>query len=55
MLPSIKTNEPLLAEMNHFINVIRGTEENKCSGIYATEMVRTLSYANESLAKMAAY
>jgi predicted dehydrogenase len=51
VLPSIKTNEPLLAEMNHFINVIRGTEENKCSGIYATEMVRTLSYANESLCK----
>ena len=49
VLPAIKTNEPLFEEMKHFVNVIRGKEKNKCSGEYATNIVRALIAADESL------
>ena len=51
VLPSVPTNEPLLEEMKHFINVILGKEKNRSSGIYGTEVVQTLQSANESLFK----
>ena len=49
VLPAIKTNEPLFEEMKHFVNVIRGKEKNKCSGEYATKIVKALVAADESL------
>jgi len=48
-LPSILSNEPLLEELKHFINVINGKEQNRSSGTYATEVVRTLQSADMSL------
>ena len=49
VLPVVDTNEPLLDEMKHFVDVICGAVENRCSGRYATEVIRTLSKADESL------
>jgi len=49
VLPPISTNEPLLEEMNHFIKVLRGGVENRCSGKYATEVVKSLVHADQSL------
>ena len=48
-LPSILSNEPLLEELKHFINVINGKEQNRSSGTYGTEVVRTLQSADMSL------
>ena len=50
-MPSIHPNEPLLEEIRHFINVIFGKEENRSSGTYGTEVVKTLKAADQSLAK----
>ena len=49
VLPSIPTNEPLLEEIKHFIDVIQGKEENRSSGSYGTEVVKTLQVADKSL------
>ena len=49
VMPSIPSNEPLLEEIQHFINVVKGTEENRSSGIYGTEVVRTLQVADQSI------
>ena len=49
VLPSIQTNEPLLEEMKHFINVIEGKEMNRSSGAYGTEIVKTLQVADQSI------
>lgn len=51
LMPSIHPNEPLLEEIRHFINVIFGKEENRSSGTYGTEVVKTLKAADQSLAK----
>jgi hypothetical protein len=48
-LPSIQTNEPLLEEMKHFINVVEGKEMNRSSGAYGTEIVKTLQIADQSI------
>lgn len=49
VLPSIATNEPLLEEMNHFVEVIRDKTTNRCSGKYATEVVKTLVQTDQSI------
>jgi len=49
VLPSIPTNEPLLEEVKHFISVIKAKEKNRSSGIYGTEVVKSLQAADESL------
>jgi predicted dehydrogenase len=49
VMPSIPTNEPLLEEIKHFVNVIKGTEKNRSSGIYGAEVVRTLQVADQSI------
>jgi predicted dehydrogenase len=49
VLPSIQTNEPLLEEMKHFINVVEGKEMNRSSGAYGTEIVKTLQIADQSI------
>jgi len=49
VLPSIPSNEPLLEEIKHFIDVIQGKEENRSSGSYGTEVVKTLQVADKSL------
>lgn len=49
VLPSIPTNEPLLEEIKHFINVIKGNEKNRSSGTYGTEVVKTLQVADQSI------
>lgn len=49
VLPSVTTNEPLLEEMKHFINVISGKEKNRSSGTYGTEVVKTLHVADQSI------
>ena len=49
VLPSIATNEPLLEEMNHFVEVIRNKTTNRCSGKYAAEVVKTLVQADQSI------
>ena len=51
IMPSITPNEPLLEEMRHFVNVILGKEENRSSGTYGTEVVKTLMAADKSLAQ----
>jgi len=48
-LPSIPTNEPLFDELKHFIQVLRGSEENRSSGRYGVEIAITLQAADESL------
>ena len=48
-LPSVPSNEPLLEELKHFINVINGKEQNRSSGTYGAEVVRTLETADLSL------
>ncbi len=48
-LPKIGTNEPLLDEMKHFIEVIRGKSKNRCSGEYGTEVANTLQAADQSI------
>ena len=49
VLPSVPTNEPLLEEMKHFLDVISGKQINRSSGSYGTEVVQTLQAADESL------
>lgn len=49
LMPSITPNEPLLEEIRHFVNVVLGNEENRSSGTYGTEVVRTLKAADQSL------
>ncbi|MEK9772107.1 MAG: Gfo/Idh/MocA family oxidoreductase [Opitutae bacterium] len=49
VLPAISTNEPLLQEMNHFVEVINKNVKNRCSGKYATEVVKSLVHADQSL------
>ena len=49
ILPSVLTNEPLLDEMKHFIEVIRGKSKNRCSGEYGTEVANTLQAADQSI------
>jgi predicted dehydrogenase len=49
VLPSIPSNEPLLEEIKHFIDVIQGKEKNRSSGTYGTEVVKTLQAADKSL------
>ncbi len=49
LLPSISTNEPLLDEMKHFIDVIRGEVKNRSSGIYGSKQSKVLSIAENSL------
>jgi len=49
VLPSIPSNEPLLEEIKHFIDVIQGKEMNRSSGTYGTEVVKTLQVADKSL------
>jgi predicted dehydrogenase len=49
VLPSIPTNEPLLEEIRHFINVIKGKVMNRSSGTYGTEVVKTLQVADQSI------
>ena len=51
LLPAVPTNEPLLEEMKHFVNVILGKEKNRSSGIYGSEIVKTLEAADRSLAE----
>ena len=51
IMPSIPTNEPLLEEVSHFIDVINGKEENRSSGEYGSEVVKTLQTADKSLLK----
>ena len=51
VLPSIPTNEPLLEEVEHFIDVILGLENNRSSGSYGSEVVKTLQAADKSLKK----
>ncbi|MDC0156726.1 Gfo/Idh/MocA family oxidoreductase [Verrucomicrobia bacterium] len=48
-LPSIPTNEPLFDELKHFIEVLRGSVENRSSGRYGVEIAITLQAADESL------
>jgi predicted dehydrogenase len=50
-LPSVLSNEPLLEELKHFINVINGKEQNRSSGTYGAEVVRTLETTDLSLKK----
>ena len=49
LLPSIVTNEPLLEEIKHFLGVVSGTEENRSSGNYGVEVVKTLEATDRSL------
>ena len=49
ILPSVTTNEPLLEEIKHFLEVISGKETNRSPGIYGSEVVRTLQAADLSL------
>lgn len=49
VLPSIATNEPLLDEIKHFLRVIVENEKNLSSGIYGTEVVKTLLATDQSL------
>jgi predicted dehydrogenase len=49
VMPSIPTNEPLLEEIKHFIHVIQGKEENRSSGNYGVEVVKTLQVADKSI------
>ncbi len=49
LLPSVSTNEPLLDEMKHFIDVIRGEAKNRSSGIYGSKQSKVLSKAENSL------
>ena len=49
VLPSISTNEPLLEEIRHFINVVNGKEPNRSSGTYGTEVVKALQVADQSI------
>ena len=49
ILPSIPTNEPLMEEIQHFMNVIKGKEENRSSGRYGTNVTETLLAADQSL------
>lgn len=49
VLPKIATNEPLYDELNHFIDVIMNKKENRSSGIYGTEAVKTLEACNKSI------
>ena len=51
VLPSVPTNEPLLEEIKHFLDVISGKETNRSSGIYGTKIVQTLQAADQSLLK----
>ena len=49
VLPSIPSNEPLLEEIGHFLDVIAGKETNRSSGEYGTEVVKTLRGADQSI------
>lgn len=49
IMPSISTNEPLLEEICHFINVINRKEKNRSSGKYGAEVVKSLQAADKSL------
>lgn len=49
LMPSITPNEPLLGEIRHFVNVILGKEDNRSSGTYGTEVVKTLEATDISL------
>ena len=48
-LPSVPSNEPLFEELKHFVNVINGKEQNRSSGTYGAEVVRSLETADLSL------
>jgi len=55
ILPSINTNEPLLEELRHFLEVILENEENRSCGKYATELVRSLIAADQSIEQGGAF
>ena len=48
VMPAISTNEPLLEEMRHFIDVVRGESKNRCSGNYGKEVAISLQAADQS-------
>jgi predicted dehydrogenase len=49
IMPNIKTNEPLSEELSHYISVVNGEKNNRSSGDYGAEVIRSLQYANQSL------
>ena len=51
LMPNIATNEPLLEELRHFLDVVRGAKNDRSSGEYGSELVRTLQAADRSLEK----
>ncbi|MAK28649.1 MAG: hypothetical protein CMI22_09875 [Opitutae bacterium] len=51
LMPNIATNEPLLEELRHFLDVVGGAKNDRSSGEYGSELVRTLQAADRSLEK----
>lgn len=51
LMPNIATNEPLLEELRHFLDVVRGADNDRSSGDYGCELVRTLQASDRSLEK----
>lgn len=49
IMPAVVSNEPLLDEMKHFLDVIKNKSKCRSTGTYATENVRSLVAANHSL------
>lgn len=49
ILPSVLTNEPLLDEMKHFINVIQDLEKNRSSGLIGFQITKALVAAEQSI------
>ena len=49
ILPSVLTNEPLLDEMKHFVNVIQDLEKNRSSGLMGFQITKALEAADQSI------
>ena len=49
LLPFISSNEPLMEELKHFIEVIQGQRKNRSSGGYGIHVAESLKASDESL------